>query len=75
MEPALIATIITAGAGLLGMAISKCKCRFVNWGGEDEPSRWQCGVGLVDTPLIPADSRLEAHELRTDQLLYYRKAE
>jgi hypothetical protein len=32
-------------------------------------------VGFVDTPLIPADSRLEAHELRTDQLLYYKKAE
>ena len=75
MEPAIIATIITAGAGLLGMAISKCKCRFVHWGGEEEPSRWQCGVGFVDTPLIPADSRLEAHELRTDQLLYYKKAE
>jgi len=75
MDSALLATIVTAGAGLLGMAISKFKCKFVQWGSDDEPNQWQCGIGFSDTPLIPENNRLESHELRTDQLLYYKKAD
>jgi hypothetical protein len=73
LDQAIVGSALTGALGLLGAAISKCKC-FVRClqEGEDVCSP-SFGCGFTDSKLMPDDSRLEKYELNENDLLVIKK--
>jgi len=74
IDQALVGSALTGALGLLGAAISKCKCfvRFLQEG-EDATCVPSCACGFTDSKLMPDDSRLEKYELNENDLLVIKK--
>ena len=73
-DQALVGSALTGALGLLGAAISKCKCFFrcLQESG-DATCVPSCGCGFRDSKLMPDDSRLEKYELNENDLLVIKK--
>ena len=73
-DQALVGSALTGALGLLGAAISKCKCFFrCLQENEDATCVPSCGRGFADSKLMPDDSRLEKYELNENDLLVIKK--
>ena len=73
-DQALVGSALTGALGLLGAAISKCKCFFrCLQESEDATCVPSCGCGFTDSELMPDDSRLEKYELNENDLLVIKK--
>jgi len=74
IDQALVGSALTGALGLLGAAISKCKCFFrCLQESEDATCVPSCGCGFTDSKLMPDDSRLEKYELNENDLLVIKK--